>query len=175
MNYKKMLSLFLAASMAVSMPLSAFAAQPTEETESQTEVTPYLQPDTTPPVLHSISAEKAEVKAGESFWVNVDATDDVTGIADIFLAFYCPEAEKYDDNVPIYGEGNDTGKIEIRVPENAFPGVYHFQNIRLTDKEGNFSDYTRDGDGGEFLPNELSITVINDNYQENDTTAQFPL
>lgn len=173
MDYKKMLSLLLAASMAVSMPINVFAAQPVTETENQTEVTPYLQPDTTPPVLHSISAEKAEVKAGESFWVNVDATDDVTGIADIFLAFYCPESGQYDDNVYLSGEGNDAGKIEIRVPENAFPGVYHFQNIRLTDKEGNFSDYTRDGDGGEFLPNELSITVINDNYQENDTTAQL--
>lgn len=173
MNYKKMLSLLLAASMAVSMPINVFATQPVTETENQTEVTPYLQPDTTPPVLHSITTESNTTKAGETFIVNVDAEDDVTGIADIFLAFYCPESGQYDDNVYLSGEGNDAGKIEIRVPENAFPGVYYLENIRLTDKEGNFSDYIREGDYGNLLPNTLSITVINDNYTENDTTAEL--
>ena len=57
MDYKKMLSLLLAASMAVSMPINVFATQPVTETENQTEVEPYVV-DVTAPTLSKTRLSK---------------------------------------------------------------------------------------------------------------------
>ena len=65
MNYKKILSLLLAASMAVSMPINVFATQPVIETENQTKVEPYIA-DGEAPVLTGIEIDKTSVSAGDS-------------------------------------------------------------------------------------------------------------
>ena len=76
---KKAFSLFLSAAMVISLPLNAFAS---ETNENENEVKPYLQPDVTPPVLHSviIDKNKQEVRPGDIITIHLDATDDFSGI-----------------------------------------------------------------------------------------------
>lgn len=176
MNYKKMLSLFLAASMAVSMPLSAFAAQPTEETESQTEVTPYLQPDTTPPVLHSVSAEKTEVKAGEYIFITVDAEDDISGLLDYRnpLLNFVNQKNGREISAPVNTKNNN-GEMQcfLKISEYEEAGIFELESVNLQDNAGNYVTYRQQGvdfwEGDLPLPNEFSFTVLNDGIVDLNT------
>ena len=170
MNYKKMLSLLLAASMAVSMPINVFAVQPVTETENQTEVEPYIA-DVTAPTLSKISLNATEVNAGETITVNVEGMDDISGIGGWDVTFESDSGEQL-SSVTVLDGATGTETVEIEVSEYKSSGVYHLISASVWDKAGNSRNYSKNPIDGfsEALPHDLSITVINSAEKE-DTTA----
>ena len=170
MNYKKILSLLLAASMAVSMPINVFAVQPVTETENQTEVEPYIA-DVTAPTLSKISLNATEVNAGETITVNVEGMDDISGIGGWDVTFESDSGEQL-SSVTVLDGATGTETVEIEVSEYKSSGVYHLISASVWDKAGNSRNYSKNPIDGfsEALPHDLSITVINSAEKE-DTTA----
>ena len=170
MNYKKMLSLLLAASMTVSMPINVFATQPVTETENQTEVEPYIA-DVTAPTLSKISLNATEVNAGETITVNVEGMDDISGIGGWDVTFESDSGEQL-SSVTVLDGATGTETVEIEVSEYKSSGVYHLISASVWDKAGNSRNYSKNPIDGfsEALPHDLSITVINSAEKE-DTTA----
>ena len=170
MDYKKMLSLLLAASMTVSMPINVFATQPVTETENQTEVEPYIA-DVTAPTLSKISLNATEVNAGETITVNVEGMDDISGIGGWDVTFESDSGEQL-SSVTVLDGATGTETVEIEVSEYKSSGVYHLISASVWDKAGNSRNYSKNPIDGfsEALPHDLSITVINSGEKE-DTTA----
>lgn len=118
-----MLSLLLAASMTVSMPINVFATQPVTETENQTEVEPYIA-DVTAPTLSKISLSATEVNAGETITVNVEGMDDISGIGGWDVTFESDSGEQL-SSVTVLDGATGTETVEIEVSEYKSSGVYH--------------------------------------------------
>ena len=166
MNYKKILSLLLAASMTVSMPINVFATQPVTETENQTEVTPYGTPDTKAPVLHSVSVDKDIVQAGESFELSLNITDDISGVYIISTSFINETTGTLISNPFEFVETSedDTYTFSIQVPENEASGALRLDHVELRDKNNNAIIYrsSKNSEALEYLlPNEIIIQVEN--------------
>lgn len=142
MNYKKMLSLLLAASMAVSMPINVFATQPVTETENQTEIEPYIA-DGEAPVLTGIEIDKTSVSAGDSVTLTITATDNLSGWNSCNVQFNNKEADKR-----LYKSVSDiTGNkcsITFDISEYEPSRRYDLEFISLTDKAGNTIYYAED-------------------------------
>lgn len=168
MNYKKMLSLFLAASMAVSMPINVFATQPiTEEKSVQETVIPYGVPDYTPPVLHSLTANKDSVKAGETLELTLNITDDISGIDTIIVTFLNEKTQKTDRiTIGDFSVNEDNNYIlNYTVPSEEAAGILRIDEIYLSDVLGNSVWYSssKNQNREPLLPNEISVEVLQDN------------
>ena len=168
MNYKKMLSLLLAASMAVSMPINVFATQPVIETENQTKVEPYIA-DVTAPTLSKISLSATEVNAGETLTVSIEGRDDISGIRSFIAYFENDDGRTISSNFSDFDENVMDAKIEVSEYEPS--GEYRLTLIQVMDKAGNSRYYSIDPEGlEESLPNTLSFIVSNSGERE-DVTA----
>ena len=178
MNYKKMLSLLLAASMAFSMPINVFAAQPVTETENQTEVEPYVV-DVTAPILTGITLNSDTVKAGETLTVTIDATEEESGLGYCDATFVNKKTKKRltasSDNYQ-----NPT-TLSLKISEYEPNGVYELVSVQLGDKAGNYVLYDKEPIGEpvdnteiEQLTFNLSFTVINDDNIPTPTPDPTP-
>ena len=168
MNYKKMLSLLLAASMTVSMPINVFATQPVTETENQTEVEPYIA-DVTAPTLSKISLSATEVNAGETLTVSIEGRDDISGIRSFSAYFENDDGRTISSDFSDFDENVMNAKIEVSEYEPS--GEYRLTLIQVMDKAGNSRYYSIDPEGlEESLPNTLSFIVSNSGERE-DVTA----
>ena len=168
MNYKKMLSLLLAASMTVSMPINVFATQPVTETENQTEVEPYIA-DVTAPTLSKISLSATEVNAGETLTVSIEGRDDISGIRSFSAYFENDDGRTISSDFSDFDENVMDAKIEVSEYEPS--GEYRLTLIQVMDKAGNSRYYSIDPGGlEESLPNTLSFIVSNSGERE-DVTA----
>lgn len=168
MNYKKILSLLLAASMAVSMPINVFATQPiTEEKSVQETVIPYGVPDYTPPVLHSLTANKDSVKAGETLELTLNITDDISGIDTIIVTFLNEKTQKTDRiTIGDFSVNEDNNYIlNYTVPSEEAAGILRIDEIYLSDVLGNSVWYSssKNQNREPLLPNEISVEVLQDN------------
>lgn len=163
MNYKKILSLLLAASMAVSMPINVFAAQPVTETENQTEVEPYIA-DGEAPVLKGATISDTEVNAGESLTITIDAEDKDSGIK-TFQAYFLNK-ENNRTIISDFSSLQDILTANMIVSKYEPTGIFELERIYIIDNAGNSRVYENKpvGGGNEALPNNLSFTVINDDY-----------
>lgn len=168
MNYKKILSLLLAASMTVSMPINVFATQPiTEEKSVQETVIPYGVPDYTPPVLHSLTANKDSVKAGETLELTLNITDDISGIDTIIVTFLNEKTQKTDRiTIGDFSVNEDNNYIlNYTVPSEEAAGILRIDEIYLSDVLGNSVWYSssKNQNREPLLPNEISVEVLQDN------------
>ena len=174
MDYKKILSLLLVASMAISMPINVFAAQPVTETENQTEVEPYIA-DVTAPILTGITLNSDTVKAGETLTVTIDATEEESGLGYCDATFVNKKTKKRltasSDNYQ-----NPT-TLSLKISEYEPNGVYELVSVQLGDKAGNYVLYDKEPIGEpvdnteiEQLTFDRSFTVTN----ENQTDSQAP-
>lgn len=172
-NRKKLLSMVLAAAMILSVPLSGFAQNPLNNVDSPV---PYLQPDTTPPVLHSVSAEKTEVKAGESIFITVDAEDDISGLLDYRnpLLNFINQKNGREISAPVNTKNNN-GEMQcfLKISEYEEAGIFELESVNLQDNAGNYVTYRQQGvdfwEGDLPLPNEFSFTVLNDGIVDLNT------
>ena len=166
---KKAFSLFLSAAMVISLPLNAFAS---ETNENENEVKPYLQPDVTPPVLHSviIDKNKQEVRPGDIITIHLDATDDFSGIKNTMVSFWNTSGAL----MGIAEEGVGTNEIKIPIDKNTPTGKYVLESVSLYDNENNESGYGASGPDHLPVPGERpSFVVINEDYVIDDTKADL--
>lgn len=157
-NRKKLLSMVLAAAMILSVPLSGFAQNPLNNVDSPV---PYLQPDTTPPVLHSVSAEKTEVKAGESIFITVDAEDDVTEIEQVDVCFQNKVNGREIRTDYDFEETQQGIKLKLTVNQYEKSGDFELYSVFLVDSMGNTITYC-DEYGEKPLDNEIVLHVTNE-------------
>ena len=133
----------------------------------KTETEPYVV-DTQAPKLNKILLSKTEVQAGETIIVNVEGTDDISGIDDWDAYFESDSGETLATTTVSDGI---TKTIEIEVSEYKPSGVYHLVSASVWDKAGNSRDYFANPTGNqEKLPHNLSITV-NNSAEKEDTQA----
>ena len=86
MKHKQTLAMLLAAAMVLSMPLGAYAQGTAEGENSTDSVQPYVV-DTEAPTISKILLSDTEVNAGETIFVTVEGTDDISGISGWDVAF----------------------------------------------------------------------------------------
>lgn len=166
MKKKQMLAMLLAALMTLSVPLVAFAeGEPTDPNTAN-----LIQPcavDVTAPTISKILLSDTEVNAGETIVVNVEGTDDISGITSWDVTFQSDSGEIL-TSYEVYDGISGTHRIEIEVSEYKPSGVYHLISASVWDKAGNSRNYSSNPYGDdEALPHDLSITVINDDSVPN--------
>ena len=149
MNYKKILSLLLAASMAVSMPINVFAVQPVTETENQTEVEPYIA-DGEAPVLKGVTISDTEVNAGESLTVTIDAEDKDSGINDFKVIFVNETNGRRIESD--FGHADNGLTTQINVSSYETNGKFELKYVYITDKAGNSVYYGEEAPGMDVRP-----------------------
>ena len=94
MKKKQTLAVLLAAAMVLSMPVGAYAEELDGEENSAGLVEPYVV-DVTAPTINRISADKTELKAGETTKIRIEADDDVSGIRTFIASFQKEGTEDY--------------------------------------------------------------------------------
>ena len=161
MKKKQMLAMLLAALMTLSVPLVAFAeGEPTDPNTAD-----LVQPcavDVTAPTISKILLSDTEVNAGETIVVNVEGTDDISGITSWDVTFQSDSGEIL-TSYEVYDGISGTHRVEIEVSEYKPSGVYHLISASVWDKAGNSRNYSSNPYGDdEALPHDLSITVNND-------------
>ncbi|MDD4237576.1 MAG: hypothetical protein PHT62_03335 [Desulfotomaculaceae bacterium] len=129
--------------------------------------------DTVPPVVNSITFEPATVATGGEVTAIIDASDNDSGVDEIYVEVtnmdsgYC-----YDS----YAEYNDTtGKWEALFYPSE-PGTYYLSNLDVSDHMGNYAEYyDNDFPDTEFEVLSAGVTLfIQPDYTEaliNDTIA----
>lgn len=136
----------------------------------KTEVEPYVV-DTQAPKLNKILLSKTDVQAGETIIVNVEGTDDISGI-DGWEVYFESDSGEHLSSVTSFDGATDTETVEIEISEYKPGGVYHLITAGVWDKAGNRRYYyANPTDNQEKLPHNLSITVINDDVSIPNTDS----
>ncbi|MBK1810486.1 hypothetical protein JHL18_07545 [Clostridium sp. YIM B02505] len=94
--------------------------------------------DITPPVLKSISIDKATVMPGESVQVTVDATDNGgSGLKSIYLCYESPITKKT-RYISMYSpqEGKNVDSISLSDTDEA--GIWKIKYVTIDDRSGNY-------------------------------------
>lgn len=119
--------------------------------------------DVTPPEIISISKDKDSVKAPGTLGIKLKATDDISGIAYIFVDFYNEEYNTYLYPPSIvagsYVESTDSYNANIEIDEYKFPGTYKLARIEAVDNSGNSKTFDSYNNNLSF---DLSFIVEND-------------
>ena len=109
-------------------------------------------PDGTPPVLRSVEISRDRVTAPGMLEVTVDATDDVSGLDEAWVYFFCEETRKtlscyldhgyYDKQTGKYVRYED-GKLHgtLKIDQYVETGTFVIQDIRINDIAGNSVSY----------------------------------
>lgn len=127
--------------------------------------------DTTAPVVTDVSLDKDSVEAGDTITLNMNVTEDETGISSMYLVINGEVV-----NAAITPDGSAvSGKytVSYTIPEDANPGEYHIDDIFCKDIAGNES---RNAD---FYSKTFTVTnknyiedqapVLEDSYPESET------
>ena len=134
-------------------------------------------PDTTPPVLNSVSIDKTEVTAPGTVTVTLDVEDEA-GVSYSSLEFV-----NADGTIEIYEDANFDGEsglltITVTVDKYKPSGTYYLNYLMIEDEAENGEVYHSvnseyfDPEYNTLLPNEISFSVINADYVEEDDTEK---
>ena len=161
MKKKQTLAVLLAAAMVLSMPVGAYAEELDGEENSAGLVEPYVV-DVTAPTINRISADKTELKAGETTKIRIEADDDVSGIRTFIASFQKEGTEDYISTA--FSLNENPCEAELELSPYLPSGNYMLTDIQVIDKAGNsrYYDINPVEDYTEKLPNSISFTVIND-------------
>ena len=168
MKKKQTLAVLLAAAMVLSMPVGVYAEELDGEENSAGLVEPYVV-DITAPTISKISAERTELKAGETTNIVIEADDDISGLG-LFSAMF--RREGTDDYITTdFNTGENPYAAELRLSPYLPSGTYILSSISISDKAGNRKYYEEKPIEGisESLPNQLTLEVKNENKE--DVTA----
>lgn len=127
--------------------------------------------DTTAPVVTDVSLDKDSVEAGDTITLNMNVTEDETGISSMYLVINGEVV-----NAAITPDGSAvSGKytVSYTIPEDAKPGEYHIDDIFCKDIAGNESH------NADFYSKTFTVTnknyiedqapVLEDSYPESET------
>lgn len=127
--------------------------------------------DTTAPVVTDVSLDKDSVEAGDTITLDMNVTEDETGISSMYLVINGEVV-----NAAITPDGSAvSGKytVSYTIPEDAKPGEYHIDDIFCKDIAGNESH------NADFYSKTFTVTnknyiedqapVLEDSYPESET------
>lgn len=127
--------------------------------------------DTTAPVVTDISLDKDSVEAGDTITLDMNVTEDETGISSMYLVINGEVV-----NAAITSDGSAvSGKytVSYTIPEDAKPGEYHIDDIFCKDIAGNESH------NADFYSKTFTVTnknyiedqapILEDSYPESET------
>ena len=127
--------------------------------------------DTTEPVVTDVSLDKDSVEAGDTVTLDINVTEDETGISSMYLVINGEVV-----NAAITPDGSAvSGKytVSYTIPEDAKPGEYHIDDIFCKDIAGNESH------NADFYSKTFTVTnknyiedqapVLEDSYPESET------
>ena len=127
--------------------------------------------DTEAPKVNRISINKANLKAGETATVTIEASDDVSQL-ETFYAQFKREGSEDDYIITDFSDRDTPSVAELEISPYLPSGTYVLDEIFVSDKAGNDRRYRAEPIEGysEKLPNSLKITVINDDPVTPPTT-----
>lgn len=172
MTRKSVVAVVMSALMILSTSLPVYAdTVVTEQSESETEL--FGTPDYNAPVLESMSVDKTEVAAGESFTVTCIVSDDLSGFdfGDITVV-----NETTQNSIPIdhiTNEVKDLGNLSyeitftVNVPVDEAVGTLRVQGVTLFDVANNRVVYHTDNDTHP-LPSNISVKITNSNSEDKE-------
>ena len=172
MTRKSVVAVVMSALMILSTSLPAYAdTVVTEQSESETEL--FGTPDYYAPVLESMSVDKTEVAAGESFVVTLIVNDDLSGL-DFGRIRIVNEATQND--ISIENIEYDITNLEnlqyqvqctVQVPMDETNGTLKVESVTLFDVANNSVVYHTDNDTHP-LPSNISVKITNSNSEDKE-------
>lgn len=170
MTRKSVVAVVMSALMILSTSLPAYAdTVVTEQSESETEL--FGTPDYNAPVLESVSVDKTEVQAGESFTITCLVNDDLSGFDFGGITVINEVTQKAISTEHIYYEVKDSGNLHyeiaftIDVPADETIGALRLESVTLFDFANNRVVY-HNSDDEHPLPSYISVQVTNSNSED---------
>lgn len=170
MTRKSVVAVVMSALMILSTSLPAYAdTVVTEQGESETEL--FGTPDYNAPVLESVSVDKTEVQAGESFTITCLVNDDLSGFDFGGITVINEVTQKAISTEHIHYEVKDLGNLHyeiaftIDVPADETIGALRLESVTLFDFANNRVVY-HNSDDEHPLPSYISVQVTNSNSED---------
>lgn len=170
MTRKSVVAVVMSALMILSTSLQAYAdTVVTEQSESETEL--FGTPDYNAPVLESVSVDKTEVQAGESFTITCLVNDDLSGFDFGGITVINEVTQKAISTEHIHYEVKDLGNLHyeiaftIDVPADETIGALRLESVTLFDFANNRVVY-HNSDDEHPLPSYISVQVTNSNSED---------
>ena len=174
-SFQKILALLLVAVFALTGFSNGFAE---EADVFDSGITVYGTPDKTPPELVSCTIDKTTIKPGETITMTITATDDISGVYNVWAVFRNFENGRTYDFGPFPQKMKDgiyTDVIEVSPYE--LDGTFQLEEVMLVDKNQNervyrskFCEHLEKDDL--LLPQELSFTVTSSNPDSTPPTLK---
>lgn len=172
MTRKSVVAVVMSALMILSTSLPAYAdTVVTEQSESGIEL--FGTPDYYAPVLESMSVDKTEVAAGESFVVTLIVNDDLSGL-DFGRIRIVNEATQKDMSIEnieydITNLENLQYQVQctVQVPMDETNGTLKVESVTLFDVANNSVVYHTDNDTHP-LPSNISVKITNSNSEDKE-------
>jgi hypothetical protein len=114
--------------------------------------------DVVPPTLKSVTVDKKEAAPGEEVKVSVNATDDQSGVEQIYISLYGSQGGNLGKNAE-YNSETKMYEATFQITDTTKPGTWRISSISVTDKAGNESYQESE----EFDFSGSEFTVINPN------------
>ncbi|MED4069574.1 hypothetical protein, partial [Priestia megaterium] len=124
--------------------------------------------DSTAPVLTSVEVSPQEVKVGDTVEVRVKATDDISGVQSVSVAYYTPSKNRTVHFQMRYDNQHDIWVGSYVIKETDEAGIWSLRYIYPEDKVGN-NQFYRTSDSEILSPSLTEIKVVNDKV--GDSTA----
>lgn len=170
MTRKSVAAVVMSALMILSTSLPAYAdTVVTEQSESGIEL--FGTPDYNAPVLESVSVDKTEVQAGESFTITCLVNDDLSGFDFGGITVINEVTQKAISTEHIHYEVKDLGNLHyeiaftIDVPADETIGALRLESVTLFDFANNRVVY-HNSDDEHPLPSYISVQVTNSNSED---------
>lgn len=170
MTRKSVVAVVMSALMILSTSLPAYAdTVVTEQGESGIEL--FGTPDYNAPVLESVSVDKTEVQAGESFTITCLVNDDLSGFDFGGITVINEVTQKAISTEHIHYEVKDLGNLHyeiafiIDVPADETIGALRLESVTLFDFANNRVVY-HNSDDEHPLPSYISVQVTNSNSED---------
>lgn len=170
MTRRSVVAVVMSALMILSTSLPAYAdTVVTEQGESGIEL--FGTPDYNAPVLESVSVDKTEVQAGESFTITCLVNDDLSGFDFGGITVINEVTQKAISTEHIHYEVKDLGNLHyeiaftIDVPADETIGALRLESVTLFDFANNRVVY-HNSDDEHPLPSYISVQVTNSNSED---------
>ena len=170
MTRKSVVAVVMSALMILSTSLPAYAdTVVTDQGESGIEL--FGTPDYNAPVLESVSVDKTEVQAGESFTITCLVNDDLSGFDFGGITVINEVTQKAISTEHIHYEVKDLGNLHyeiafiIDVPADETIGALRLESVTLFDFANNRVVY-HNSDDEHPLPSYISVQVTNSNSED---------
>lgn len=170
MTRKSVVAVVMSALMILSTSLPAYADTVVTD-QGESGIALFGTPDYNAPVLESVSVDKTEVQAGESFTITCLVNDDLSGFDFGGITVINEVTQKAISTEHIHYEVKDLGNLHyeiafiIDVPADETIGALRLESVTLFDFANNRVVY-HNSDDEHPLPSYISVQVTNSNSED---------